>query len=313
MAGISDNEARPPASPDGPPLDQAASSGQAAPEHAAAGAHAASPEVIEGIRALHGRLDELQRLIGQRLSAEGMEADEWLRERAGPARPLTALPAWRRRTEGELRWPVTVTLCGVAALQTFVPGKLQLVKPAWALPAAMGVLMAVLITANPQRIDRQSRFMRSTSLVLGALLTLANGWSVGRLTVEITQGKMGQDASQLLVTGALIWITNVSVFALWYWEFDRGGPAARALNAGNRLPDFQFPQMVSPPEMVSKDWEPIFVDYLYLAFTNATAFSPTDVMPMSRWAKAAMTTQSVISIITLALVISRAVNIFPSS
>jgi hypothetical protein len=104
----------------------------------------------------------------------------------------------------------------------------------------------------------------------------------------------------------------VTVFALWYWEFDRGGPVARALNAGNRLPDFQFPQMVSPPEMVSPDWEPIFFDYLYLAFTNATAFSPTDVMPMSRWAKAAMTLETVISIITLALVISRAVNIFPS-
>ena len=195
------------------------------------------------------------------------------------------LPAWRRTTQGELRWPVTVTLCAAASLQAFVPDKLQLVKPSWALPTAMGVLLIVLIGANPQRIDRQSRFMRSLGLVLGMLLTLANGWSVARLAIGITQGTMGRTAGQLLITGSIIWLTNVSVFALWYWEFDRGGPAARALNIGNKLPDFQFPQMVSPPEMVSPDWEPIFFDYLYLAFTNATAFSPTDVMPLSRWAK----------------------------
>ncbi len=103
------------------------------------------------------------------------------------------------------------------------------------------------------------------------------------------------------------------VFGLWYWEFDRGGPVARALNIGNRYPDFQFPQMVSPPEMVPPDWEPAFLDYLYLAFTNAAAFSPTDVMPMSRWAKVAMTVQSLISIVTVALVVSRAVNILPGS
>ncbi len=98
------------------------------------------------------------------------------------------------------------------------------------------------------------------------------------------------------------------VFALWYWEFDRGGPVARALNV-KRYPDFQFVQMVSPPDMVPPDWEPNFVDYLYLALTNAAAFSPTDVMPLSRWAKVAMAAQSIISIVTVALVVSRAVNI----
>jgi hypothetical protein len=155
--------------------------------------------------------------------------------------------------------------------------------------------------------------MRSLSLVLGALLTLANGWSVARLAISITHGGTAQPAAQLLVTGAAIWLTNVIVFALWYWEFDRGGPAARALNLGNRYPDFQFPQMVSPPSMVSPDWEPVYVDYLFLAFTNAAAFSPTDVMPMSRWAKAAMTVQAVISIVTVALVVSRAINILPTA
>ena len=257
----------------------------------------AAPEVIDGIRSLHSRMDELHRLIEQRLGAEGM-------------RPT--LPAWRRETQGELRWPVTVTLFAAAALQAFVPDRLVLVRPSWVLPAAEGALMIVLITANPRRINRQSRFMRSLSLVLGMLLTLANGWSVARLAVGITQGTMGRTPGQLLITGAVIWLTNVVVYGLWYWEFDRGGPVARALNIGHRYPDFQFPQMVSPPEMVPPDWEPAFLDYLYLSFTNASAFSPTDVMPMSRWAKVAMTVQALISIVTVALVVSRAVNIFPT-
>jgi hypothetical protein len=271
-----------------------------------------APEITDGIQSLHDRIDQLHHLVAQRLTAEGMQAGEWLQGRAAAVH-VPQLPAWRRKTQGELRWPVTVTLCAAAALQAFVPDKLQLLKPPWALPAAMGGLLIVLIAASPQRIDRQSRFLRTLGLVLGGLLTLANGWSVGRLAVGITQGgTIGQKAGPLLVTGAVIWLTNVSVFALWYWEFDRGGPAARALNLGNKYPDFQFPQMVSPPGMVPRDWEPIFVDYLYLAFTNATAFSPTDVMPLSRWAKGAMTLQSVISLVTLVLVVSRAVNILPS-
>jgi hypothetical protein len=221
------------------------------------------------------------------------------------------VPAWRRETEGELRWPVALTTAVAIALQVAVPDKLVLVSPSWALPATQGALLIVLITANPRRINRQSMAMRWLSLTLGALLSLANVWSVGRLAVEITRGTMGRSPSQLLVTGGVIWLTNVVVFALWYWEFDRGGPVARALNIGNRYPDFQFPQMISPPQMVPPDWEPAFVDYLYLAFTNASAFSPTDVMPLSRWAKVAMTVQALISIVTVALVVSRAVNILP--
>ena len=272
----------------------------------------AAPEVIEGIRSLHARIDELQRLVALRLEAEGVHAGEWLHEAAGEVHQRSALPAWRRKTDGELRWPVAVTVAVAAALQVAVPDRLVLVRPTWILPAVQGALLIVLVTVNPRRINRQSRAMRSLSLVLAALLTLANGWSVARLAVGITDGSMGRTPGQLLITGAVIWLTNVVVFGLWYWEFDRGGPVARALNIGNRYPDFQFPQMVSPPVMVPPDWEPAFLDYLYLAFTNASAFSPTDVMPMSRWAKVAMTVQALISIVTVALVVSRAVNILPT-
>jgi uncharacterized membrane protein len=273
----------------------------------------AAPEVAQGIRSLHERMDDLHRLVAQRLEAEGVHAGEWLHERAAGVHPRSALPAWRRKTQGELRWPVTVTVALGIGLQVAVPGRLVLVQPAWVLPAVQGALLIILIAANPHRIDRQSTVMRSLSLVLAAILSLANGWSVARLAYDITQGNKGQTAGQLLVTGAVIWLTNVIVFALWYWEFDRGGPVARALNLTNRYPDFQFVQMISPPEMVPPDWEPFFLDYLYLAFTNAAAFSPTDVMPLSRWAKVAMTVQSIISIVTVALLVSRAVNILPSS
>jgi hypothetical protein len=272
----------------------------------------AAPEVIDGIRSLHSRIDDLHRLVAQRLEAEGVHAGEWLHEAAGAVHQRPGLPAWRRRTQGELRWPVTITTALAIGLQVAVPDKLVLVKPSWILPVAQGALLVILIMANPHRIDRQSTTMRSLSLVLSGLLTLANVWSVARLAIGITQGNIGRNPGQLLITGAVIWLTNVIVFGLWYWEFDRGGPVARALNIGNRYPDFQFPQMVSPAEMVPPNWEPAFLDYLYLAFTNASAFSPTDTMPMSRWAKVAMTVQSIISIVTVALVVSRAVNILPT-
>jgi uncharacterized membrane protein len=272
----------------------------------------ATPEVIDGIKTLHSRLDELHRLVAQRLETQGVHAGEWLHEHPGALHPRSIAPAWRRVTQGEIRWPVTITVAAAIALQVAVPGRLVLVRPTWILPAVQGVLLVALVAANPHRIDRQSTALRMLSLFLTALLTLANIWSVARLAVDITRGEMGGSTpGQLLITGGAIWLTNVVVFALWYWEFDRGGPVARALNLKGRYPDFQFPQMISPPEMVPPDWEPAFLDYFYLAFTNASAFSPTDVMPMSRWAKVAMTIQSVISIVTVALVVSRAVNILP--
>jgi hypothetical protein len=170
-----------------------------------------------------------------------------------------------------------------------------------------GLLFVVLVVVNPRRINRESRAIRILGLTLAGFLSVANGWSAARLVVGLVQGTQGSSATPLLVSGGAIWLTNIIVFGLWYWEFDRGGPVARA-NAVNPYPDFQFVQMVNP-EMAPAHWEPAFGDYLYLAFTNAAAFSPTDVMPLSRWAKMAMLLQSAISMVTVALVIARAVNI----
>jgi hypothetical protein len=257
----------------------------------------------EGIRSLHERIDELHRLVAQRLETEGERPAMWLHGHSA-----VHLPAWKRPTSGEARWEVALCTAVAIALQIAVPGRLVLLHPVWILPALEGLLLIALVMANPHRINRESRVLRSLSLTLAAILSLANGWSLALLATDIVQGTQGRKAGPLLVTGAVIWLTNVIIFALWYWEFDRGGPVARAL-ATKPYPDFLFAQMTSPPDLVPADWEPSFTDYLYLAFTNAAAFSPTDVLPLSRWAKMAMTVQSIISIVTVVLVVARAVNI----
>ena len=254
-----------------------------------------STAILEGIRALHARLDQLEHRV-----AHPERADPG----TGGPRPM---PAWKRPTQGEARWPATAAVVVAIVLQSLVPGRLTLVHPVWLLPALEGLLLVALVVANPHRINRESQVIRVLSLILVAILSLANAFSVARLAVGLVQGTEGENAGPLLITGGAIWLTNVIIFGLWYWEFDRGGPVARA-DATRTYPDFQFVQMTSP-QLAPPSWEPLFGDYLYLSFTNAAAFSPTDVMPLTRWAKTAMTVQSAVSIVTVALVVARAVNI----
>lgn len=216
------------------------------------------------------------------------------------------LPAWRRETHGEQRWPAAVTVAAAIALQLALPSSLVF-RPRWVLPACQALLLAVLVAANPGRITRLEPKWRAVSLALIAVMSGANAWSAVRLVDGLVSGTSTQDPSSLLLTGGAIWITNVIALAVWYWELDRGGPAARAAGERN-YPDFLFPQMTSH-DLAPPDWEPSFVDYLYVSFTNATAFSPTDVMPLTRWAKLLMLAQSAVSLSTVALVIARAVNI----
>jgi hypothetical protein len=217
------------------------------------------------------------------------------------------LPAWLRPTRGEHRITVTVVLAVLVALQLGVRRDLQF-QPRYLLPALEVLLFAVLVVANPTRITRESLTLRFLGLLLVLAASFATAWSAGRLVYQLATGHGGNSAIPLLVNGGAIWLTNIIVFALWYWDFDRGGPAARA-SARHKLPDFVFTQMTTP-ELASREWEPTFLDYLYLSFTNATAFSPTDTLPLSRWAKLTMMFQSMISLVTVALVVARAVNIF---
>ncbi|MEU6894938.1 hypothetical protein ABZ934_24695 [Streptomyces sp. NPDC046557] len=216
------------------------------------------------------------------------------------------LPAWRRVTRGENRWASTAAVLTAVALQWTLPERLT-IKPEWLLPGLELVLVIALIAGNPRRIERSSRIYRIAGLVLTAVISAANGWSAVWLVIGLVRGTEGADAPSLLVTGGGIWLTNVIAFALWYWEGDRGGPAARVL-ATHTYPDFLFPQMENP-ELAPPQWEPAFPDYFYLSFTNATAFSPTDVMPATRWAKMLMMLQSAVSLLTVVLVVARAVNI----
>lgn len=214
------------------------------------------------------------------------------------------MPAWRHVTDGESRWPVSIAVITALVLQLLLPATVQL-HHRWILPTLSALLLAVLTVANPRHAS-PSTTVRALGLLLIASLTVANMVSAGRLVNGLVHGRF-RDAQQLLLTGGAIWATNVIVFALWYWEFDRGGPAAR-MRARRPYPDFVFVQ-IQNPELAPSHWAPNFIDYLYVSFTNASAFSPTDVLPLTRWAKLTMMLQSSISLMTVALVVARAVNI----
>ena len=241
-----------------------------------------------------GRLEHL----GREGLESGVDALGWA------ARSLT--PAWQRATEMESRGPASVAIGVAIVLRLALPLEFT-INPWWAIPAIEVPLLIGLLLANPRQVDGRSAWLRNGSLVLIGVLTATNTWSAFKLIRGLLHGG-NYDATRLLATGGAIWLTNTIAFALWYWEFDRGGPGRRSAGT-SKFPDFLFPQMASP-ELAPPDWKPLFVDYFYLSFTNATAFSPTDVMPMSRWTKMMMMLQSSVSLVTIALVIARAVNIF---
>ncbi len=222
----------------------------------------------------------------------------------GADRPAQ-LPGWQRRTEAEQRWPAALAIAVAVGIHLLLPPDLA-PRPRWLLPGLEAALLVSVVVVNPLRINRETRLLRPLSIGLAALLGVATAWSAA-LLVQALFGHGHTSPAHLLLWGAAIWLTNVIVFALWFWEGDRGGPAARA-EGRDPHPDFLFTQMTAP-DLAPHDWEPAFFDYFYLAFTNATAFSPTDTLPMSAWAKAGMLAESAISLVTVLLVVARAVNV----
>jgi hypothetical protein len=206
---------------------------------------------------------------------------------------------------GRSRWPVIIAVVVAIGLQLVLPDRFA--PGHRAVPMLELVLLIALAVANPLSVRRRALWLRWAMAVFTAIITGTNAWTAVRLVQQIVQGKQ-EDALILLTSGAAIWATNVIVFGLWYWQFDRGGPIAR-LSGARPYPDFSFPQRQSPDEAPS-DWEPAFIDYLYLSYTNATAFSPTDVMPFTGRAKFFMMIQSAVSLVTVALVIARAIGLF---
>ncbi|HET9073045.1 MAG TPA: hypothetical protein VFN48_00570 [Solirubrobacteraceae bacterium] len=205
---------------------------------------------------------------------------------------------------GEPHWPPLACLATAIALQFVLPNEL-IPGPRWLLPGLETLLMVGLISVSPYRISGRNRTRRRVSLSAIAIVSATNGVSLALLCRLLLRHNVA-NGHQLIVAGALIWLTNVLLFALWYWEQDRGGPGVRAAGEDGP-PDLLFPQISADGPW--GDWRPQFLDYLYVSLTNATAFSPTDTMPLTVEAKMVMGLQSVISLVTIGLIISRAVNI----
>jgi hypothetical protein len=218
------------------------------------------------------------------------------------------MPSWLRPGDPESRLPVLVALVAVIGLQLAIPKSYTLV-PRWPLIVLEVLLIAVLIWLNPLKLTNATRLGRYATWALLAAITLDNTLSAVLLDVRILTGEVSNKSAVLLGSGGAIFVTNIIVFGIWYWELDRGGPFAR--RAGEKpYPDFMFPQMdPDTAKLVKPGWRPTFVDYLYVSLTNAMAFSPTDTMPLARWAKGMMAVQSLVAVTTIALVIARAVNV----
>jgi hypothetical protein len=199
------------------------------------------------------------------------------------------------------------TLVLAMAVPLLLPARFSLGQP-WAVPVVEVLLLVAIIATDRGHIDRRSAAGRALSLVLVAVLVTDAAGVTARLIVDLIEGgPETNSAEDLLKTGFLVWLYTIIAFAFVYWVLDGGGPESRFLTPPE-FPDLAFPAQLNPG-ITRPGWRAEFFDYLYLGFTDATAFSPTDVMPLARWGKLAMTAQSVCSLMILGLVIARAANI----
>jgi hypothetical protein len=208
----------------------------------------------------------------------------------------------------ESRWPVSLTICAVIGAHLALAGDLS-IEPSWLLPAVQVISLIVLLAAGPIEATPQAAHLHRLRLAIPALMSFATVFTLWYLTDALLHGA-NVPAVRLLADALAVWLSSAVAFSLWYWQFDAGGPSARAIADAPRTPSFLFPQQVSPD--VVPGWRPMFGDYLYLSFTNQTAFSPTDTMPLAIWAKGLMAIQALISLVIGALVVARAVNIMAS-
>jgi hypothetical protein len=220
---------------------------------------------------------------------------------------MTKTPATTSLDRLEPRWPAMLALFAVGGLRFALPESLS-AGPGWLLLAVVCALMIPMTWARMRGIDKLSQFL---GYVLTSVVTLDMVWSLSLLVGALPAHK--QSPQDLLRSAAALWITNILVFASWYWRLDAGGPRAREIRGVHTDGAFLFPQMTldqqSKRDMGEQCWSPGFVDYLFLAFNTSTAFSPTDSPVLSSWAKVLMMVQALISFATVALLAARAVNI----
>ena len=213
---------------------------------------------------------------------------------------MPSLPA--ASTGFEPRWPALLALLAVGGLHWLLPESLT-IGPSWLMLVIVAVLAVPLVIAHVQGHHKTNK--RLGHLMLG-LVTLFMIFSLGALIQALPDHQ--QSPQELLRSAAALWVANLLVFASWYWRLDAGGPHAREIRGAHTDGAFLFPQMTFD-DCDEVKWSPGFVDYLFLAFNTSTAFSPTDVPVLSRWAKGLMMVQASISFTTVALIAARAVNI----
>src|SRR5258708_16217872 len=216
--------------------------------------------------------------------------------------------AAKERMNREPRWPAGIAVVAIGGLYAALPPSLVIAGPRWLILATVMVLVVPTIVSH--RIGHH--FLNQTlGYVLNGVVTTAMVVSLFLLISAVTEHTIAPQ--QLLRSAAALWLSNILVFASWYWRLDAGGPLERARTPGHADGAFLFPQMTMDQAAKTAagehDWEPNFVDYLFLAFNTSTAFSPTDVPVLSRWAKILMMLQSLISLLVIALLAGRAVNI----
>src|SRR3954463_5121070 len=199
------------------------------------------------------------------------------------------------------RWHASLGVLVAAGLYLLLPEKLTF-GPQWVAPTIeIGLLVPLLIVAALHGHNAAIWQRRAAILVIG-VITFSNFVALANLIWNLVYGS-SLNGQALILESMNVWMTNVIAFGLWYWELDRGGPIARSTRPDNP-PDFLFPYMTAP-EYMPKQWRPGFVDYLYVSFTNSTAFSPTDTLPLTTLPKLLMMVQSLISLVTVALVAAR--------
>jgi hypothetical protein len=212
---------------------------------------------------------------------------------------------------GESRWPPALALVAFIALnislRVWLPSEAA-IRLRWLLPAIEVVLLLVIVFGDPARLVAGKRWLRPLAIFLVSALVVAALWATTLLIYDLIKGiGVSEKPEELLASGALVWLGNNLSFALLYWLIDSGGPFARSRQA--TPVDFAFTQHMSP-ELAPPGWRPVFLDYLHLGFTNATAFSPTDVMPLTHRAKYLMMVQSTGALALFGLIVARAVNAF---
>jgi len=228
------------------------------------------------------------------LSTDATSDDPFLEEDAPPGR-------------GEHRWPMALAALAAGVLHMLLPVDFQ-VGYTWVYPILMGTFLVLLIAGDPGLIDRERRWLRITTGGMIALIAVGNLFSAIRLVDGIISDDCySENSIQLLTIGGIVWATNVIAFALWYWDVDGGGSVKRAIHGAWHDPAFVFPEM-NMPERLGVAWYPHFADYLAFAFATATAFSPTDVSAIKRWAKMLMVLQSMTSLVLATLVLAKAIN-----